>query len=461
MKKIFLLILIIVLNSPIVYSWSWSGTQSFDCDGCCVEDKTFQYLATITNTGNSSFSLIKSELRDYYGSTIVVSSFSANLNPGSTRSFTLTGNFPEPSDGYLTYHICFYLSEQRTNWLGVTYTHSDWSCSKTQTKKVTPKSNFKCFTDRHCTKDHYCYISPSCTSECLPVSRGDCGHIVNHKWVDYECCSNSDCPKDKTCSNNYCVDILCSCGYISNNKCIKYDCCADSDCDFGYFCSGNFCFKHECMENKDCKSHQYCLNHNCINLNCGYCQYIVNHNCISHECCKNEECNTNQRCHENLCENLNCGYGYYASNHHCKKYECMVNNDCDKWKRCENNNCVKVECPSNQIIKFHRCENIKGIQRFLGYVKENRYISFFTKESFYDYQEIYISILSLIFISTIGFVYLLIRKNKKSKHYTKLEEEEIEPKNEEKLIKKKFCNKCGHKVKDNEKYCIKCGHQLV
>jgi len=458
--KLTVFLILMLTNLIVVYAWSWTGTQSFDCDGCCVEDKTFQYTATITNTGSSSFSVSKSELRNYYGSTIASSSTYANVNPSSTKSFTLTGNIPTPSNGYLTYYVCFYLSEQRTYWWGGTYTYSDWSCSGTQNKQVTSKSNFQCFTDANCANDQYCYISPSCTSQCLSVSQGSCGHIVDHKWVNYECCSDSNCPTDKSCSDHYCVDISCSCGYISNHQCIKYDCCADSNCDYGYYCSEHSCLKYECMENKDCNYNEQCSNHNCVSLNCGSCQHIVDHNCISYECCKDEDCNNNQKCYEHLCEDLKCEYGYFASDHDCKKHECMVNNDCDNWEKCETNKCVAVKCQSDKIVMYHGCEEIRNIQRFLGYVKDNRYISFFTKESFNDHKAIYISILSVVFILIIGLVYFLSRKKNKPKHHKKLEERKVEQKKEEKSSKKKFCNKCGYKVNGNEKYCRKCGNNL-
>lgn len=50
--KLIVFLILILTNLIVVYAWSWTGTQNFDCDGCCVEDKTFQYTTTITNTGS-------------------------------------------------------------------------------------------------------------------------------------------------------------------------------------------------------------------------------------------------------------------------------------------------------------------------------------------------------------------------------------------------------------------------
>jgi len=462
--RLLLVTLFIILLSNVVLAWDWSGTQSFDCDGCCVEDKTFSYTTTITNTGDDSFSVSKVYLRKTSGSTIASINTQYTLNPGNSKSFTLTGNIPTPSNGYLTYYVCFYLSEQRTYWWGGTYTYSDWSCSGTQNKQVTSKSNFQCFTDANCASDEYCYISPSCTSQCLTVSQGSCGHIVDHEWVNYECCSNANCASSKVCSNHYCVDISCTCGYISNHKCVKYECCSDSDCDYGYYCSDHSCLQYECMENNNCAYNEYCSNHNCVSLNCGYCEHIVNHNCIRYECCKDEECRDNQKCHNHLCEDLKCEYGFYASAHQCKKHECTVNNDCKDWQRCENNKCISVKCPSNQVIKYHGCEEIKNIHKILGYVKNNRYISFFSKEALKDFKIVYISIISGITLLTLGLIYILfIKKRAPIEKYIKKEEVKKKTKHKKKELKskkKKFCNKCGYKTIGNEKYCRKCGNKL-
>lgn len=42
------LVALIVLFASMVSAWEWQGTQQYDCEGCCVEGKTFQYHTTIS-----------------------------------------------------------------------------------------------------------------------------------------------------------------------------------------------------------------------------------------------------------------------------------------------------------------------------------------------------------------------------------------------------------------------------
>jgi len=65
------------------------------------------------------------------------------------------------------------------------------------------------------------------------------------------CRSNNDCQEDQICSNNRCVVISCECGEIVNHQCIKYDCCNDLDCEEGYICSN---YSHVCEPSKEIKA---------------------------------------------------------------------------------------------------------------------------------------------------------------------------------------------------------------
>ena len=116
MKKIILLV-VLILFSVSVSAWEWSATRSFDCDGCCVEDKTFQYSVTITNTGSERFYVdqVKLEKDNYFDLATLDTGY--NIYPGNSRSFTLTGNNPSPSYGNtLKYRVCFELSEESAYW---------------------------------------------------------------------------------------------------------------------------------------------------------------------------------------------------------------------------------------------------------------------------------------------------------------------------------------------------------
>jgi hypothetical protein len=57
-----------------------------------------------------------------------------------------------------------------------------------------------------CTSDSNCLPNQACSGGvCVLVERGTCGRIENHKWVPYECCSQSECGQGLGCMENRCV----------------------------------------------------------------------------------------------------------------------------------------------------------------------------------------------------------------------------------------------------------------
>ncbi len=62
-----------------------------------------------------------------------------------------------------------------------------------------------CLTDNDCAGNEYCNIpNGELVGSCEPVT-GECGYAENHQWINYECCSDSDCPIGYGCENNLCV----------------------------------------------------------------------------------------------------------------------------------------------------------------------------------------------------------------------------------------------------------------
>lgn len=57
------------------------------------------------------------------------------------------------------------------------------------------------------------------------------------------CSSDNDCSEDQICSNGECIPIVCECGKIVNHQCIEYECCSNLDCEEGYTCNPE---KHIC-----------------------------------------------------------------------------------------------------------------------------------------------------------------------------------------------------------------------
>ena len=63
-----------------------------------------------------------------------------------------------------------------------------------------------------------------------------------------ECSSNNDCPTNKYCSGDSCLDIKKGvCGIITNHTWIAYQCCFDSDCN-GKICDNNVCVQPKLVE---------------------------------------------------------------------------------------------------------------------------------------------------------------------------------------------------------------------
>jgi len=475
------ILIIFLLLVPTSLAWDWSVAQSFDCEGCCVEDKTFQYSATITNTGADRFFLDSAELRKSSGSAIAT--WGSNdgsgyyLDSSETKEITLTGNIPRPDGNQVSYYVCFYLSEERENWFGGTTTYEDWSCSPVQSKQVTTKENFACFTDSNCANDQYCSITTSCTSSCKSVQQGTCGHVVDHKWANYECCSDSGCPSTKSCESNHCIAIPCECGYVSNHQCIKYECCS----------------------NDVCATDKQCINHECETPNCGSCSYVVNHQCKKYECCSDNGCNSNENCVNHECQKLNCKYSEYVGSHGCVKHDCMSNEDCSLDKECKNNKCVTPTCKDDEVIKYHSCKELSFT--ILGYVKDNRYVSHFSKEGYNDHRAYYFifgGVFLLILLAIGGFfVFKMIKDRKKEKKPIKkkvikekkkldvcskckkavdkkdkfcmhcgqgikevVKKEETLEEHKEEIKEHKFCKKCGNKVSKSKKFCSKCGSSV-
>jgi hypothetical protein len=65
------------------------------------------------------------------------------------------------------------------------------------------KTGFACEDNGNCDFNMYCGDNKTC----LPVV-GKCGYALNHAWVSYECCEDSDCPALQTCDNHICRSLV-------------------------------------------------------------------------------------------------------------------------------------------------------------------------------------------------------------------------------------------------------------
>jgi len=169
--------------------------------------------------------------------------------------------------------------------------------------------NYECIENAHCAETKYCL-----NNKCVNVPTGDCGEIVDHAWVDFECCDDDECAVDEKCEDNGCVKITGDCGHVENHTWVEYECCENADCLGTEKCVNNVCESitgvdgyaenhtwvyYECTKNSDCAADEKCSAHDCIKIQQGTCGEIVDHAWVDFECCSDGDCSENQFCNEN------------------------------------------------------------------------------------------------------------------------------------------------------------------
>lgn len=133
----------------------------------------------------------------------------------------------------------------------------------------------------------------------------------------------------------------------------------------------------QCISDDNCDSDEYCGLSNCLQLDCGECQYIEDNACVNYECCSSEQCGFNEVCKNNACEKLNCKFNEYIENRTCKALNCgfdeyMANQSCKKLN-CSysefvfNHTCKKLECQENEFIEEHECKPCKADEYAMDY----------------------------------------------------------------------------------------------
>lgn len=55
------------------------------------------------------------------------------------------------------------------------------------------------------------------------------------------CVSDEECLPSEICEGGQCKKIECECGRIINHKCMPFECCSDLDCEEGYVCDRHVC----------------------------------------------------------------------------------------------------------------------------------------------------------------------------------------------------------------------------
>jgi|GEM_PF-6411157 len=200
---------------------------------------------------------------------------------------------------------------------------ADYKCVKTE-----------CNSNKDCAEDEFC-----ANRQCYSVPRKSCGYIANHSWIDYECCADEDCRTGWKCANHSCrryrlcalmsdcqMDEICSsetghceyippsssCGTYSNHTWINFECCSNSDCP-----SDKICHEHKCtgcVTNNDCADNEICQSGSCVEIT--GCGRIANHTFTPYECCGDSDCFEEFSCVEHECKPISCPCGKIV-NHEC------------------------------------------------------------------------------------------------------------------------------------------------
>lgn len=370
MKRYLLLIILILI--PAVFAETWTSKENFNCNVCCIENDKFSLTTTINNNdietlwiGNAK--LIDKNGKEFASYKLSDPEFRYGLLPKKSMNIKYEGTWPKPSiKNILLYKQCIY-----------TGTFGIWLCDEDYKEKIIAKRiDFQCYKDEDCPFDKICDVKKDCTAstcETIAIAK-ECGRIERGDWRPYECCSDQACKDDQYCLNHNCEQVECiKCGYIYNHVCVKFECCDDVDCE----------------------TNQVCTNNKCTEKKCSYCEYAEKHDCKKYECCKDIACEEDEICKGNSCQKIECKNGY-TENHECFIYPCTIDTDCREDTLCENGFCIKLECKENEIIKEHRCEKLELTP--LGYIKEHKYISYFSKESYQDHKKTYTAIFIIILI---------------------------------------------------------------
>lgn len=268
---------------------------------------------------------------------------------------------------------------------------SDSNCSNTD----------KCVNSRcaEACKIYPCGINAQCASvnhhsvcTCAPGYTGnphrECTNIPKHPQPTPECYKNDDCPDDRTCRNERCINPC-----REDNACARSAFCYVKQHQPVCTCPPGFlghptteCIPPEssvgCRSNSECTLSESCINKLCVSpCNCGehaecrvtdhypicFCKPGYSGNpqigCVKLGCQSNDECHDDQQCYNGQCINP-CILGNpcaanaecYGSNHRaackcpsgysgnpfdrCERVECHIDTDCPLDRTCIENHCV-------------------------------------------------------------------------------------------------------------------------
>ncbi|MCK5282024.1 MAG: hypothetical protein KAK00_01315 [Nanoarchaeota archaeon] len=188
-------------------------------------------------------------------------------------------------------------------------------------------------------------------------------YTVEHCYSDrneimpiLKCASNSSCNNDEYCLDNECVKLECGyCQYISFHRCANFECCDSNKCEEDEACKKRRCIKLDCMEN------EYLSEHICIPLNCSSNEFIFNHSCVGINCGEDEFILNRS------CVRLNCSEDEFILNRSCVRLNCSED------EFILNRSCVRLNCMFNETAISHKCQALKCY--FFQKIANNRCIN--------------------------------------------------------------------------------------
>ena len=174
------------------------------------------------------------------------------------------------------------------------------------------------------------------------------------KIPEPECRVDPDCPTNKACIRNECVNpcYTTTCGVnaecrVNNHRAVcicvpgyegdPYEICEERKHNYSLKCTialniWSFCYLAGCKSDQECPQHLACIRRECQDP------------CIYERCGQNAECSV--RNHRAKCE---CLPGYRGNPYdRCRQYECLTDPECPTTKACRNEKCVDpCDCAEN------------------------------------------------------------------------------------------------------------------
>ncbi len=314
---VFLLFLIFLFGVTVGTAYYTTITQSC-AGGVCVVGQNITYHIGIVG-GNEYIAL---EMRDSINQS-AIALLQKEFNPlsdkrGDTISIPLGGRavinissivpLPHFNDSFIYYYPCFTVAVK-----------DDYILAKKgvyQTTHCYSNLNFT-FGTVQCTGDYHCPYNTECrTTQCMPLSCGECQYIENHQCVSYSCCWSEQCPVHQDCRNNTCQNLECGAReQIFNHTCAALVCNWDesyvnNSCQ-KLTCGPKQAYVNNTCQDLACKEEEYAAEHQCKQLSCKDSEIVKEHQCIPLQCQRNEGIKNRQ------CVPLRCSFFEDMASHRC------------------------------------------------------------------------------------------------------------------------------------------------